>query len=204
MTMQEGAIDAAKRFFSMPSEEKYVLNIKNQVGFQGYEPFCTQSYSPDNLPDMKESFFVGQDIPLDDSRVEEQRLLTGPIVWPSSLPACSFKEPVEEYYDALRGLTLRILMMIARGLPYGDDVFSEFISNNPAAPMRLLYYPPQEPNCDKWQLGASAHTDFGAITLLLQDDNEGLQVYNAQTYSWSTVPPRKDAFVVNVGDMLEK
>ena len=52
----------------------------------------------------------------------------------------------------------------------------------------------------KAQFGASPHTDFGAVTILLQDTTPGLEVlHNDQ---WIPVPPKEDALVVNVGDML--
>lgn len=49
-----------------------------------------------------------------------------------------------------------------------------------------------------------AHTDFGVITLLLTDGLPGLQVQNQNTGQWVSVPPDENAFVVNVGDMLQQ
>lgn len=72
--------------------------------------------------------------------------------------------------------------------------------------MRLLHYPiPEKPVTegeDLKQFGASAHTDFGAITLLLQDANPGLEVLDQKTQTWFPIAPNPDAYVVNVGDML--
>lgn len=126
-------------------------------------------------------------------------------VWPptSLLSHKDFKEPAEAYYKAIYDLTLLVLEMIARTLPYGPNVFDNFVSNNPAAPMRMLHYPPARAT-EKPQFGSSAHTDFGAITLLLQDHNPGLQVQNMVTKEWIPVPPNEAAYVVNVGDMLSK
>jgi isopenicillin N synthase-like dioxygenase len=107
-----------------------------------------------------------------------------------------------QYYDALHALSLKVLEVLARGLPYGPNVFNEFISNDAVAVMRLLHYPPQT-STDEKQLGAGAHTDFGAITLLLQDDHSGLQVLNDATGDWINVVPNRDAYVVNIGDMLD-
>jgi isopenicillin N synthase-like dioxygenase len=41
----------------------------------------------------------------------------------------------------------------------------------------------------------------GLITLLLQDDQEGLQVETPG--GWSDVPPRAGTFVINIGELLE-
>lgn len=72
-----------------------------------------------------------------------------------------------------------------------------------AAPLRLLHYPPAQ-RTEQRQLGSSAHTDFGAITLLLQDGNPGLEVLDQSTDGWIPIESKRHSYVVNVGDMLEK
>lgn len=109
---------------------------------------------------------------------------------------------MDVYYAIMHKLCLTVLEVLARGLPYGADVFTDFTSNDAVAVMRLLHYPPA-PVVDERQLGAGAHTDFGAITLLLQDEQSGLQVLNDATGEWIDVLPNPDAYVVNIGDMLD-
>ena len=50
-------------------------------------------------------------------------------------------------------------------------------------------------------LGVNAHTDSGALTLLLQDDQPGLEVFHDG--AWQLVEPRRDALVVNIGDIVQ-
>lgn len=128
----------------------------------------------------------------------------GPNLWPSStlVPEDIFKKPCEEYYSIIFALALKVLDAIAAGMPYGPYVFDEFCGNDAVASIRLLHYPPDKSN-DERQLGAGAHTDFGAITLLLQDQIGGLQVWDYGNEEWKDVQPVKDAYVVNVGDMLQ-
>ena len=129
----------------------------------------------------------------------------GPNVWPahSLLDVSRFQQPAERYYGAIYKLTQIVLDLIARTLPYGPNVFEDFNANNPLAILRLLHYPPAQ-KTEKRQLGASAHTDFGAITLLLQDENPGLEVLDTNSNTFVPISPNPDAYVVNVGDMLSK
>ena len=131
----------------------------------------------------------------------------GPNVWPaeSLLAAADFRSPCERYYQAIHDLTLRVLALLAATLPYGPHVFDDFVANTPAAPLRLLHYPPATTTTgSRPQFGSSAHTDFGAVTLLLTDRNPGLEVYDAAEGKWVALAPNPDAYVVNVGDMLSK
>ena len=125
----------------------------------------------------------------------------GTNVWPSSLPPGTFRKPVEAYFAAIHALSIQVLNMLARTLPYGPQIFDNFVSHEPATPLRLLHYPPMR-RTEQRQLGASAHTDFGALTLLLQDGTSGLQVLDQATETWVPIAPDPEGYVVNIGDML--
>jgi isopenicillin N synthase-like dioxygenase len=51
-------------------------------------------------------------------------------------------------------------------------------------------------------LGVGEHTDYGVLTILKQDDVGGLQVKSKS--GWVDAPPIDDAFVCNIGDMLDR
>ena len=50
--------------------------------------------------------------------------------------------------------------------------------------------------------GIGAHSDFGAITILLQDSVGGLQVWSRKSNEWVDVVPVPGAVVVNTGNMM--
>lgn len=70
------------------------------------------------------------------------------------------------------------------------------------AALRLLRYGAVKSDTAKGVFGAGAHTDYGLITLLSTDANSGLQILHDG--EWIDVPPRADAYVVNIGDMAER
>ncbi|KAI0379007.1 Clavaminate synthase-like protein [Hypomontagnella monticulosa] len=198
--LRDGVLKAAETFFALPLEEKKKLRppvLKNR----GYELIGSQVLENGKLPDLKEGFFIGQDIPSDDPRSKAHPYLIGPNIFPPELPDEILKIPTETYYAAVLSLACKLLEILARGLPYGNDVFVPFVSNDPVCMIRLLHYPPQD-STDERQLGAGAHTDFGAITLLLQDGAGGLEVLDHSTGSWVGVDPNPEAYIVNIGDML--
>lgn len=49
------------------------------------------------------------------------------------------------------------------------------------------------------------HTDFGGVTiLLLQEGTTGLEVWYPTTETWIPVPAQPGAFIINIGDMMQK
>lgn len=119
----------------------------------------------------QQGFYIGKDLPLESDKVKAHPELLGQNMFPASLPEADFRLPTERYYAAVMDLSMRVLEILAKGLPYGDDIFHEFVSNDPVCIMRLLHYPPQPAQAhvpssrSQKQLGAGAHTDFGTFPL---------------------------------------
>jgi isopenicillin N synthase-like dioxygenase len=66
--------------------------------------------------------------------------------------------------------------------------------------MRFNYYPPC-PQPEK-VIGLNPHSDAAALTILLQaSDIEGLQIRKDE--QWISIKPLTNAFVINIGDILE-
>jgi isopenicillin N synthase-like dioxygenase len=211
-SLQSQVFKGSEKLFALPMEEKMKLDRSHSVGAsnRGYELIGGQGLQADTLPDLKEGFYVGQEIPVSDPRVKNNAFLMGPNLWPPSnlIPEEEFKEPMSRYYSEMKDLCLKVLEVIGKGMEYKnvdiEEVFEVFTANDPVASIRLLHYPPDpSKGSDERQLGAGAHTDFGAITLLLQDEVGGLQVWDYQGKEWKDVEPVKEAYVVNIGDMLQ-
>lgn len=148
-----------------------------------------------------QSFFIGNEIA---GLEHPPRPFREPNVWPTEKQVTSscFKSPLQEYHQEVLKLSLMVMQILTSGMKdFDTDVFQDFC-REPIASLRLLRYPRHSDTDDDTLVGTGAHTDFGAITLLLQDGNSGLQVFNRATNEWFDVAPRRDAYVVNVGDML--
>jgi isopenicillin N synthase-like dioxygenase len=148
------------------------------------------------LTDIK-GFYIGREIPPEDSS-----FLRGPNQWPT-LPASDFHSPVTAYYNEMLHLSTNLIEMLVIALGHAPSVLEHF-TREPVMNLKLLHYPPHTSN-DPLQFGAGAHTDFGAMTILLQQPGvEGLQVYDAASDAWMPVPAVEDVFVVNIGDLIQK
>jgi isopenicillin N synthase-like dioxygenase len=114
----------------------------------------------------------------------------------------TFKSVSMRYYKMMHGLARDVLSVLAQTLELDPSFFNDY-TNDAVATIRYLHYPPQPKDSDeKLSRGIGAHTDFGAITLLMQGEVDGLQVYEKTTDTWIDVEPVKGAYVVNLGNMF--
>jgi isopenicillin N synthase-like dioxygenase len=139
-------------------------------------------------PELKEGFYVGEEISKTHPYFLEKKLNSGPNIWPENIPnAQKFKETSMAYYSTVCSLAKDILGVIALTLDLPETYFDDF-TKDAVATMRLLHYPPQPADADeKLSRGIGAHTDFGAVTLLMQGEVDGLQVFEKRTEQWLDV-----------------
>ena len=105
--------------------------------------------------------------------------------------------------DHLTRLGYRLLPLIARSLNLHQDYFLPFFSEAPMIFLRPLHYPPIPSSESKGIFAAGAHSDYGFLTILWTDGTPGLQIY-LESKGWMDVNPLPGAFIVNLGDMLER
>ena len=194
-SLSDGIFDVAKRYFSLPLEER-MKDLLDPDFTRGYMPYGYER-APGQQPDLKESFELALDLPLNDPDVQMGRLLHGPNRWPDAHPW--FRAVAEPYLAATTSLGRRLLGIFALSLDLDRDYFEPYC-NKPMMHMRLFHYWPQT-DTRGTQLGAGAHADFGMLTILNQDPIGGLELCKRDG-EWIGAPHIPGTFVVNIGDLF--
>ncbi|XP_028947877.1 homoarginine-6-hydroxylase 2-ODD-C23 isoform X1 [Malus domestica] len=110
-------------------------------------------------------------------------------------------------FSFLSGLSKKIMRGIALALGGSPYEFEGDRAGDAFWVMRLIGYPaarsPNASDIPKNDVGCGAHTDYGLLTLVNQDDDiTALQVRN-HSGEWISAPPVPGTFVCNIGDMLK-
>jgi len=190
----------SRSFFASPLVDRLAVGRSHSRCGRGFEPIGGQDLERIGAPDLKEAFDVGVELAADDSRVLAGTENCGPNQWPHGLP--SFRPAVEDYFQTMLELAVLLMRVLALSLDLAEDYFEPFC-HEPVALLRLLHYPQQPAELYHGEKGCGAHTDWGAITLLLQDDAGGLQIRDP-VHGWLHAPPRAGTFVVNLGDLIAR
>ncbi|KAJ5825315.1 oxidoreductase [Penicillium riverlandense] len=200
--LQESILQQSRDLFSLPLDIKEKYNKDLGTDNRGYERLRAQNFEKRGEGDLKEGFYLGKDLPKDHPSVVAGKFSQGSNKYPSEIrdPGL-FKTTIDTYHATLTSLSEDILKVLALTLNLDPNWFEEF-AEEPVAILRLLHYPPQKPDASALERGIGAHTDFGAITILLQDDKGGLQVWDRESSQWADVTPVKGALVVNLGNMM--
>ncbi|GLF94905.1 isopenicillin N synthase family dioxygenase [Streptomyces yaizuensis] len=119
-------------------------------------------------------------------------------VWPGD-PA-GFRPVWLAYMRAMEALSQDLMRLFGLALGLGEDFFADR-TDAPVSTVVANYYYPQTVPPLPGQLRKGAHTDWGNLTVLHQDDAGGLQVRHRDG-GWRDVPFVPGSFVINIGDMM--
>jgi isopenicillin N synthase-like dioxygenase len=179
----DDVLAAARRFFALPDEQK--LRIRVNHLHRGFVNMGQAVLSKGARSDFKETFVWGLELPPDDPDVRSGKALMGPNVWPDEVP--ELRPAVGRYFEAVMQCGLSLLRAVAVSLDLPEHFFTERY-RKPLARGAVIHYPPQPASMPEDQFGTSAHTDYGCVTLLWQDEVGGLEVRN-RAGQWIAAPP---------------
>jgi len=190
--LKDQVLAQCRRFFHQPLAEKNRIRRSDTNAWGYFDAELTK-----NRRDWKEIIDIGPPVecgPLAGSRPQ----------WPH-LP--EFRETMQLLQTRLHAAGLQLLEAVGQALHTAVDLRQPFEQHSSF--LRLNFYPlcpePAPADADftpaSGQLGISHHTDAGAITLLLQDANPGLQIY--QRGRWHTIEPVEGGLIINTGDIVQ-
>ena len=201
------AEQAMRWFFALPAEVKQSVARSEQNSRGYYNNELTK-----NIRDMKEVFDFGFK---NNPELPDDNILNitqdGWNQWPLVEGSASFKLTLDHYFERCTTVAQRLLEVLAANLGAPVETLAGDFFPLHSSFLRLNYYPVGDPlalekgedskSADTGNMGVHHHTDAGALTLLLQDDVGGLQVFHEN--SWKPVPPVADTLVVNIGDIVK-
>ncbi len=194
----DGAFAASRLFFAMSPDIKQTVAIgTDQRGWMG--PGMSKLPGA-KAADRKEVFFWGREVAANDPDMGKP--MVAPNRWPDNTVPC-LREGVAPYYKAICGVGEKVMQAIAVGLGGAPNAFAPHYIR-PLARGQLVHYPPAQPeDAGEERYGVAPHTDFGVLTLLLQDDSGGLQV-RRRDGEWIEALPIPGTIVCNIGDLLQR
>ncbi|XP_015870863.1 probable 2-oxoglutarate-dependent dioxygenase At3g50210 isoform X1 [Ziziphus jujuba] len=191
-----------RKFFHLPYEEKLKIKMTPATGYRGYQRIGENITK--GVPDIHEAIDCYREIK-PGMYGALGKPMEGCNLWPLDPP--KFKLLMEEYISLCTDLSRNIMRGIALALGGSPYEFEGEKAGDAFWVMRLIGYPgissENAQEMPKNDIGCGAHTDYGLLTLVNQDeDTTALQVRNLSG-EWISAPPVPGTFVCNIGDMLK-
>ncbi|KAH8821997.1 hypothetical protein F5884DRAFT_828154 [Xylogone sp. PMI_703] len=199
------AFETSKHFFQLPFEQKMksphpptanphrgftAVGIENVAAVSNFGSAVALPF----LKDMKESYDIGS---------ERDELYQN--IWPPAGVHNTFQPTFTSFFSMCYRVELSILEAISIGLKFPTQALSQLHASQ-ANELRLTHYPAVSRGEFAHSTRIAAHTDFGTITLLFQDNVGGLQVEYPQGSGKFVDIESGGPYecILNVGDCLQK
>jgi isopenicillin N synthase-like dioxygenase len=225
-TKLDEIINLARNFFALPLDEKNKIkrfdagSPEGGDGARGYQGLGENVTG--GLQDMQEAIDWYRDWPEakrepGDGGPGSVKSLQGVNLWPEQPKELKpvYTDYIEQVKQVGEALVHAMGVALDLGPPTKDATKSAedegiFVRNCNESfwVMRMIGYPPlttpHTPGNDIEQFSCGAHTDYGCVTLLLTDPTPGALQVQLKDGTWLNADPIPGAFVVNIGDMIER
>lgn len=187
----ERAFDNSKALFELSDDAKQAVAWQNAESNRGYVGVRRERLDPTKPGDLKEAFNLAPEQPGKAANL-----------WPAELP--TFRPQMEGFLQQCIATADRVLQAFAVALQQPEDFFVSAHDQHHHT-LRLLHYPalPADFSAQGGESRAGAHTDYGSITLLFQDQAGGLEV-RTRAGEWIAATPIPGTVVVNTGDLMHR
>ncbi|KAM7256317.1 hypothetical protein ACFE04_012058 [Oxalis oulophora] len=178
MESRKAIFGSLEELFDLPLETK--MRNRSRKPFHGYVGQYPQ------VP-------LYESMGIDDANVEENVESITRILWPEG--NANFTNTIQSYSEQLSGLDKTIRRMVLES--FGLDKYMDEHINSTNYLLRVMRY--KGPETTDTKLGLSSHTDKNIVTILFQNQIEGLEV-QTKDGQWIKFNPSPDSFVAMIGD----
>jgi isopenicillin N synthase-like dioxygenase len=191
----EKAYQLSEAFFDLPVATKRKYEDVSLKGQRGFTSFGREQAKGAPVPDLKEFWHVGRELPLRHPLNKEYH----PNFWPTEIP--EFKEVMLELYRQLDVCSMRLLEACSLYIGERVDFLSDMARDGNTI-LRVINYPEVPADRDPAAIRAGAHEDINFITLLCEATAGGLELLQRDG-SWLPIHALKGQIIVDTGDMLQ-
>ena len=189
--------DLSKKFFFQSRDVKERYLVPGGAGQRGYTPFRAEHAKGMDVPDLKEFWHVGRELPAE----HDLSTVYPPNVWPAELP--DFRVASLALYSQLESVSNILLTGLAIYLGEPEDTFTGLTDNGNTI-LRMIHYPALDDHTFiPGAVRAAAHEDINFITLLITSTASGLQILTREG-DWLDVNAEPGEIVADSGDMLSR
>ncbi|KAL6525139.1 Iron ascorbate-dependent oxidoreductase [Orobanche minor] len=178
--------EVGRTFFELPEEEKELVAKTRESGIEGYGTNLQKEIEGEKgwVDHLFHRIWPPSAINYD--------------FWPKN--PTSYREATEEYGQRLREVSNKLIKWLSLGLGLQEQQLKMAMGGEDTILlMKINYYPPC-PRPDL-ALGVVAHTDMSAITVLVPNEVQGLQVF--RDGHWYDVKYIPNALIIHIGDQIE-